>query len=43
MAVENTLAYYNTTAIMSAKGFIVQTPGINGIQHFFSTIDAVLK
>jgi hypothetical protein len=34
MAVENTLAYYDTTTIMPVEKFIVRTSGIKIFVHF---------
>jgi hypothetical protein len=34
MAVENTLAYYDTATIIPVKSFVVQDPGIKNFWHF---------
>jgi hypothetical protein len=41
MAVGNTLAYYNTAAVMTIKTFIAQAPGECIIKHFTLTIHYV--
>jgi hypothetical protein len=43
MAVENTLAYYDTATIMAPKGFIEQTPGLKASDPELSSINEAFK
>jgi len=43
MAVANTLAYYDTAAIMAVKSYIVQAQGVSVTRYIFQSSNLKIK